>query len=69
MMTAAFSQIAFTLLLFQALFERSALTTLPELSENSASMKAAVASACPSLSSTLRMALAIFLKVFISESE
>ena len=67
--TAAFSQIALTLLLFHALLERNALTTFPELSENSASIKAAVASAWPSRSSTLRMALDTFLKVFISDNE
>ena len=69
MMVAAFSQMALTLLRFQALPERKAFTVFPELSENSASMNAAVASECPSLSSTFRIALAIFLNVFISAIE
>ena len=69
MMVAAFSQMAFTLLRLQMLDERIALTVFPELSENSESMKASVASEWPSLSSTFRMALATFLNVFISEME
>ena len=63
---AAFSQIALTRNFFHALLERSAFTVIPELSENSESMNAATASLWPSRSSTLRIALAIFLKVFIS---
>ena len=48
----------------QMLLERSAFTVRPVLSENSVSIKAAVASAWPSLSSTFLMALAIFLNAF-----
>lgn len=68
-MTAAFSQILFTRFFLQAPPARRDLTVFPELSENSASIKAAVASEWPSRSSTLRIAFTIFLKVFISETE
>ena len=65
MMTAAFSQIELTLLRRHRSARRES-ATYPELSENSESMKAAVAIAWPCLSSTFLMALAIFLNVFIS---
>ena len=63
---AAFSQMALTRLRFHVILERSALSVRPELSENSVSMNAAVASACPSRSFTFRIALAILLNFFIS---
>ena len=69
MITAALSQIALTLFFFQALLEFNESTAYPELSENSASINAAVAFECPFRSSTFRIALAIFLKVRISERE
>ena len=69
MMVAAFSQMALTLLRRHTLGDLKAFTVFPELSENSASMNAAVASAWPSLSSTFLIAFDIFLNVFISEIE
>ena len=69
MMVAAFSQMALTLLRRHRLGDLKAFTTFPELSENSASIKAAVASEWPSLSSTFLIDFAIFLNVFISEIE
>lgn len=69
MIFAAFSQIALTRNFFHALFVRNAFTVIPELSENSESINAAVASLWPVRSSTLRIAFAILLNFFISSNE